>query len=82
MPVPATGLSEAPISRSLQDGNAKLPFSIEGEDGGEKWLSLGFEGVEVFKATYLTSLGSVDPELQRQAYGALFPWKKVLGWQV
>ncbi|SPE54238.1 hypothetical protein SBV1_1780003 [Verrucomicrobia bacterium] len=71
MPVPATGLIRGPDFKELAGRKCEIAFSIEAEDGSEKWLSLGFEGVEVFKATYLTSLGSVDPELQRQAYGAI-----------
>jgi len=55
----------------LPKRQCKISFSIEGDSGEEKWLSLQFENVEAYKATYLTSLGSVEQNLQTTAYGKL-----------
>jgi len=71
MPVPVTAIIRGPFFKVLLKRRCEISFSIEGENGGEKWLSLLFEGVEAFKATYLKALGSVDRELRKQAYGCL-----------
>ena len=81
MPEPATAIIRGPFFKVLPKRQCEISFSIEGEGGGEKWLVLGFDGVEAFKSTYLTSLSSIDMELRRQAYGTLIsidesPWLK------
>jgi hypothetical protein len=79
IPVPATGLIRGPDFKVLAGRKCEIAFSIEAEDDGETWLTLRFEDVEVFKSTYLTSLGSISQDLRHQAYGAVIsisesPW--------
>jgi hypothetical protein len=71
MPVPVTAILQGPRFNVLPERKCEISFSIEGEDGSEKWQMLFFYGVEAFKVTHLTSLGSVNLELRRQAYGKL-----------
>jgi hypothetical protein len=49
LPVPATGLIRGPDFKELPGRRCEIAFSIEAEDGSEKWLAISFEGVEVFK---------------------------------
>lgn len=79
MPGPVTGLIRGPRFSVLEKGECEIAFSVEAEDGSEKWLKLQFKGMEAFKATYLASLQSIARELRTQAYGALVaveesPW--------
>ena len=79
MPVPVTGLMRGPNFKQLAGRKCEIAFSIEAENGGEKWLTLQFEDVEVFKSTYLASLGSISQDLRRQSYGTVIsisesPW--------
>lgn len=79
MPQAASAIIRGPIFEVLQKRQCKILFSIEGQDGGEKWLSLFFEDVEAFKCTYLTSMGSLQSDLRLQAYEAVIsvsesPW--------
>ena len=69
MPVPATGLIRGSNFKELPGRKCEIAFSIEAEDGSEKWLTLLFDGVEVYKCTYLTSLSSVPQDLRTEAYG-------------
>jgi hypothetical protein len=66
IPVPATGLVRGPDFKQHPQRQSEISFSIEGEDGSEKWLSLFFEGVQAHKCTYLYSLSA---EMMRTAYG-------------
>lgn len=70
-PVPLTAIMQGPFFEVLAQRRCEIRFSVEGEDGSAEWLTLGFEGVEAFKCTYLTSLGSVDRDLRKQAYGTV-----------
>ena len=70
-PVPLTGLIRGPRFEILPKRQCEISFSIEAKDGSEKWISLLFSGVEVYKCTYLTSLGSVPQDLRTEAYGKL-----------
>lgn len=67
--VPVTGIIRGPRFEVLPKRQCGISFSIEAEDGREKWLLLLFDGVEVYKCTYLTSLSSVPRELRTEAYG-------------
>jgi hypothetical protein len=69
MPVPVTGLIRGPHFTALGKRKCEISFSIEPEDGAEKWLSLQFGGVEAYKCTYLASLGSINRTLRTEAYG-------------
>jgi hypothetical protein len=69
LPVAPTAHFRGPEFKVLYQRKCEIAFSIEAEGGSEKWLALQFDGVEAFKVTYLTSLGSIDRELRSQAYG-------------
>jgi hypothetical protein len=71
LPVPVPAILRGPFFKVIPKRQCEISFTIEGEDGGERWLILALESVEAFKVTYLTSLGSVDRELRTQAYGSL-----------
>jgi hypothetical protein len=71
LPVPATGLIRGPRFEVLPKRQCQISFSIEGDSGEEKWLSLLFENVEAYKSTYLTSLGAVEQNLPTEAYGKI-----------
>lgn len=71
MPVPASAVLKGPFFKQLGRRECEISFFIEGDDGGEDSVTLVFEGVEAYKTTYLTSLGSVDRDLRREAYGDL-----------
>ncbi len=73
--VPVTGLVRGPSFKILPKRQCEISFSIEAEDGGEKWLSLLFDDVEAYKCTYLTSLGSIAQDLRTEAYGKLIAIK-------
>jgi hypothetical protein len=75
MSVPVTGIIRGPCFEALPKRQCGISFSIEAEDGSEKWLSLLFDGVEVYKCTYLTSLGSVPQSLRTEAYGKVIAVK-------
>jgi hypothetical protein len=75
LPVPVTGIIRGPHFKVLPKRRCEISFSIEGEDGGEKGLSLLFEGVEAYKSTYLTSLDSIDQSIRTEAYGKLISIK-------
>lgn len=79
MPVPATGVMRGPNFKELPGRKCEISFSTEADDGGEKWLTLRFEDVEVFKSTHLASLGSISQDLRRQSNGSVLsisesPW--------
>jgi hypothetical protein len=69
--VPVTSIIRGPSLKVLPKRQCEISFSVEAKDGGEKMEALLFEDVEVFKCTYLASLGSVSQDLRRQSYGAL-----------
>ena len=71
MPVPATAIMRGPMFKKLMGRQCEIWFSIEGEAGEEQGITLVFDGVEAFKATSMTSLGSIDRELLNQAYANL-----------
>jgi hypothetical protein len=75
LPVPATGLIQGPNFKALPKQQCEISFSVEGQDGKERWISLLFENVEAFKCTYLASLSSVDKDLRMDAYGTLINTK-------
>jgi len=68
IPVPATGLVRGPHFKQLPKRQCEISLSIEADDGSEKWLSLLFGGVEVYKCTYLSSLTA---DMIEAAYGKL-----------
>ena len=79
MPVPASSILKGPSLNQLHKRQVEMSFFIEGDDDSEKRIALLFEGVESYKVTHLTSLGSINRELRSQAYGtvisvALSPW--------
>jgi hypothetical protein len=71
MPVPATAIIRGPFLKVLLKRQYEISFSIEADNGGEKPIVILFKEVQAFKSTYLASLGSVDKELFREAYGSL-----------
>lgn len=71
LPVSPTSIIQGPLFKVLPRRQCEISFSIEAYDGAETWISLLFDGVEAFKATYLSSLGSIDCEVRSQAYGTL-----------
>jgi hypothetical protein len=71
MQLPVSSVIRGPEFLDLGKRECEIRFSVEGEDGTEKWLALCFTGIEVWKCTYLTSLGSVNQKLRQEAYGAL-----------
>lgn len=71
MPVPVTAIYRGPSLTVLPRRQCEIAFSIEDEREGERTITLRFEGVEAFKCTYLTALGSVDRDLFKKAYGNL-----------
>jgi len=71
LPVPSTAIIRGPFFKVLPKRQCEISFSTEAENGGEQMTTLLFEGVEAFKCTYLTSLGSIDHQLFREAYANL-----------
>jgi hypothetical protein len=79
MPVRVTAIYREVSFNVLPKRQCEVSFSIEGEDGSEKWITLLFTDVEAYKCTYLTSLGSLNRDLRTEAYGKVIsigesPW--------
>lgn len=69
MPVPVTGIYRGVYFKALPKRECEISFSIEADDGSEKWIRLLFSDVEIYKCTYLAALRSINRELRTQAYG-------------
>ena len=78
LPVPATAITRGPFFKVLLKRQCEISFLMDW-DGSEEEIALLFDGVEAFECTYLTSLGSIDREQRKEAYGAVIsleasPW--------
>ena len=74
--VPATAIIRGPHFEVLPKRQCKISFSVKGDGGEEKWLSLLFDGVEAYKCTYLAALGSINRDLRAEAYGKMLALEK------
>jgi hypothetical protein len=68
LPVPASALINGPDFAVLPRRCCAISFDIEEDDGAVSPLTLTFEAVEAFRATYKPSL---DADLINAAYGKL-----------
>gem|GEM_PF-2110148 len=68
---PVTGIVRGPRFKVLPKRNCEISFSIEAEDGSEKWQFLQFEEVGAHKCTYLPALKAIPTSLCTEAYGKI-----------
>jgi hypothetical protein len=84
LPVPATAITRGPCFNVLPKRQCEISFSIDAENGGERTITLLFEGVEAFKCTYPAAIRSIGHQLFREAYANLIrledsPWLAEIG---